>query len=136
MVTITVSNKNTHLADFETCVFRGFLRNHLSYKRVTYIYMHPCLKSFQIKKNIFEIRSQNQLIFTKTLFCQKKVSYWKKSAKFQNQLDVYFCYSLYLKGVPTWSTQWREFWNVRKTCLQESEVIDFSTKSYTYRCIA
>ena len=26
----TVSNKNTHLADFETCVFRGYLRIHLS----------------------------------------------------------------------------------------------------------
>ena len=28
----------------------------------------------------FEIRSQTQLIFTKTLLCKKKVSYWKKSA--------------------------------------------------------
>ena len=46
----TVSNKNTHLADFETCVFRGYLRNHLSYKKVFYIYLHPCLKSFQMKK--------------------------------------------------------------------------------------
>ena len=31
----------------------------------------------------FQIRSQNQLIFAKTLFCQKKVSYWKKSAIFE-----------------------------------------------------
>ena len=38
----TVSNKNTHLADFETCVFRGYLWSH--------IYLHPCLKSFQMKK--------------------------------------------------------------------------------------
>ena len=34
----TESNKNTHLADFETCVFREYLRNHLSYKKVFYIY--------------------------------------------------------------------------------------------------
>ena len=44
-VSYTVSNKNTHLADFETCVFRGYLRNHLSYKKVFKIYLHPCLKS-------------------------------------------------------------------------------------------
>ena len=40
----TVRNKNTHLA-----VFRGYLRNHLSYKKVIYIYLHPCPKSFQMK---------------------------------------------------------------------------------------
>ena len=28
---------------------------------------------------IFQIWGQNQLIFAKTLFCQKKISYWKKS---------------------------------------------------------
>ena len=49
----TVSNKNTHLADFETCVFRGYLRNHLSYEKNVYIYLHPCLKSFQMKKITF-----------------------------------------------------------------------------------
>ena len=45
-----VSNKNTHLADFETCVFRGYFRNHLSYKKILQIYLRPCLKSFQMKK--------------------------------------------------------------------------------------
>ena len=30
----TVSNKNTHLAVFKTSVFRVYLRNHLSYKKV------------------------------------------------------------------------------------------------------
>ena len=28
----TGSNKKTHLADFETCVFRIYLRNHLSFQ--------------------------------------------------------------------------------------------------------
>ena len=46
----TVSNKNIHLPVFEICVFRGYLRNHLSSKKVFYIYLHPCLKSFQMKK--------------------------------------------------------------------------------------
>ena len=32
----------------------------------------------------FQIQSQNQLIFAKTMFCQKKVSYWKKSAILKN----------------------------------------------------
>ena len=53
--------------------FRIYLQNHLSYKKVIYIYLHPCVKTFLI-------RSQNLLIFAKMLFCQKKVSYWKKSA--------------------------------------------------------
>ena len=30
----TVNNKKTHLADFETCVFRVYPRNHFSYKKV------------------------------------------------------------------------------------------------------
>ena len=46
----TESNKNTYLADFETCVFCGYLRNHLGYKKVIYIHLHPCLKSFRMKK--------------------------------------------------------------------------------------
>ena len=49
----TVSNKKTHLADFETYVFRIFLRNHLSCKTFLDIYLHPCLKSFQMKKKEF-----------------------------------------------------------------------------------
>ena len=35
---------------FWNMCFRGYLRNHLSYKKVFYIYLHPCLKSFQMKK--------------------------------------------------------------------------------------
>jgi len=44
---VTVSNKNTSLADFETCVFRVYLRNHLSYRKVIYIYLHSCLGAFR-----------------------------------------------------------------------------------------
>ena len=50
----TVSNKKTHLAVFGTCVFRVYLRNHLSYKKVIFMYLHPRLKSFQIKKKFFK----------------------------------------------------------------------------------
>ena len=32
--------------------FRVYLRNHLSYKKVFYIYLHPCMKTFQMKKNL------------------------------------------------------------------------------------
>ena len=76
--THTVDNKKTRTPCFQTYVFPVYLRNHLSYKKIIYIYSHPCLRSFQ------KIWSQNQLIFAKTLFCQKKVSYWKKSAVLKN----------------------------------------------------
>ena len=69
------NKKKPHLADFETCVFHVYLRNHLSYKNVFHIYVHPCLKSFQIKKEFFKSGHKNQLIHAKMMFCQKKVSY-------------------------------------------------------------
>ena len=50
----TVSNKKTHLVDWETCVFRVNLRNQFSYKKVIYIYLHPRLMSFQMKKGFFQ----------------------------------------------------------------------------------
>ena len=51
-----MSNKKTHLADFEICAFRVYLRNHLSYKKVIYIYLseelsNPVTKSADICKN-------------------------------------------------------------------------------------
>ena len=64
----TVSNKNTHLANFETCVFRGYLRNRLSYKNVLYIYLHPCLKSFQMKNNFWNPVSKSADIFKNAVF--------------------------------------------------------------------
>ena len=36
-VAVTVSNKKTHLADFERCVFAVYLRNHLSIGRNTWL---------------------------------------------------------------------------------------------------
>ena len=59
----TVSNKNTHLADFETCAFRGYFWNHLSYKKVLFAslskelsdkiknFWNPVTKSANIFKN-------------------------------------------------------------------------------------
>ena len=52
--TCTVDNKNIHPADFLTCVLREYLRNHLSSKKVFYIYLHPCLNSFQINYDFFK----------------------------------------------------------------------------------
>ena len=85
----TEGNKKTHLTILETCIFRVYLRNHLSYKKVVKIYLHSRLKSLQMKKRIFQIWSQNHLIFSKTLFCQKKVSYWKKSAILKNSKTIF-----------------------------------------------
>ena len=68
----TVSNKNTHLADFETCVFRGYLRNHLSCKKVFYIYLHPCLKSFQMKKEFLKSGHKISWYLQKRCFARKK----------------------------------------------------------------
>ena len=48
-----MSNKKTHLAVFQTCVFRVYLRNHLSYKKVISIYLHPRLKRFQKVPEIY-----------------------------------------------------------------------------------
>ena len=63
----TMSNKKTHLADFETCVFRVYLRNHLSY-----IYLHPCLKSFQMRKEFFKFGHKISWYFQKCCFARKK----------------------------------------------------------------
>ena len=41
-------------------------------------------KELSDERIVFQIRSQYQLIFAKTLFWQKKVSYWKKSAILKN----------------------------------------------------
>ena len=75
---VTVSNKKTHLAVFETCVFSR------------YIYLFASLsEGLSDEKIIFWIRWQNQLIFSKTLFFQKKVSYWKKSAILKKSKNLF-----------------------------------------------
>ena len=61
----TVSNKNTHLAVFETWSFSRISPEPLELQKSCLHLLHPCLKSFQKKK----IGSRNQLIFAKTLFC-------------------------------------------------------------------
>ena len=77
----TVSNKNTHQAVFETCLFRLYLRLQKSFSHLFASFS----EKFSDEKRVFQIQSQNLLIFAKTLFCQKKVSYQKKSAFFLNQ---------------------------------------------------
>ena len=79
-----VSNKNTHLPVFEICVFRLYLQNHLRYKKRFFLLFASLSKKLSNEKRIFEVRSQNQLILSKTLFFQKKVSCWKKSAILKN----------------------------------------------------
>ena len=49
----TVSNKKTHLADFEICVFRVYLRNHLSCKK-SYFHLFTSLsEELSDEKNNF-----------------------------------------------------------------------------------
>ena len=67
----TVSNKYVHLAVFEICVFRVYLRNHLRYKKVIYIYLHPCLKSFQIKNNFWNPVTKSVDIFKNAVLPEK-----------------------------------------------------------------
>ena len=56
----TVSNKKTHLAVFETCVFRVHLRNHKSYLHLSAIFM--------ISRN--EMKPQIEFIYNK-IFLKK-----------------------------------------------------------------
>ena len=67
----TVSNQNTHLPVFEICVFRVYLRNHLSYKKVFYIYLHLCLKNFPMKKEFFRSGHKISWYFQKGCFARK-----------------------------------------------------------------
>ena len=55
-IIVTVSNKNTHLADFETFVFRGYLWNHLSYKKCFFHLFLSLSEDLSDEKIIFEIR--------------------------------------------------------------------------------
>ena len=77
-----MSNKNTHLADFETSVFRGYLRNHLSYKKVIYIYLHPCRKSFQMKKDLKPVTKSADIC--KDAVLPEKNKLFKKTAILKN----------------------------------------------------
>ena len=77
-ISCTVSNKKTHLAGFETCVFRVYLRN---------IYLHPCLQSFQIKKNFSNPVSKSAEINKKIVLPEKsklleKIHHFEKIQNF------------------------------------------------------
>ena len=59
--------------------------------------LHLCAflsKELSDEKIIFEIRSQNQLLFSETLFCQKKLSYWKKSAILKNSKTFFHAFKV------------------------------------------
>ena len=81
----TVSNKKTHLVDLELVFFEYMSGTTWATKS----YLHPCMKSFHLKKYFFQIRSQNQLIFVKTMFCQKKCKLWEKTHHFE-KLKIFF----------------------------------------------
>ena len=54
-----MSNQKTHLADFETSVFRVYLQNHLSYKK-SYLDLFTSLsEELSDEEIIFQIRFQN-----------------------------------------------------------------------------
>ena len=74
-------NKKTHLADFVTCVFRVYLRNHLSYEKVIYIYIQ-----FIVVWRAF--RWKIRWYLQKRWF-KKKVSYWKRSAILKNSKTIF-----------------------------------------------
>ena len=83
----TVRNKNTHLPAFETCVFRVCLRNHLRYKKVSYFYLHPCQKSFQIKNNFWSPVTKSAEIFKNDVLPEKsnlleKICHFEKFKNF------------------------------------------------------
>ena len=68
----TVSNKKTHLAVFKTCVFSRISPEPLELQK-SYLHLFTSLfKELSDENDFFPIQSQNQLIFLKTLFCQKK----------------------------------------------------------------
>ena len=82
----TVSNKITHLAVFEAFVFRVYLQIHLCYKKLFYIYLHPCLKSFQMKKQSFKSGPKSADIYEKTVLPEKsrlfeKIRHFEKLKK-------------------------------------------------------
>ena len=63
-----MSNKKKHLADFETCGLHVRISPEpFELKKVICIYLHP--QELSDEKRSFQIWSQNQLIFAKTLFC-------------------------------------------------------------------
>ena len=72
----TVSNKKTHLPDFETFVFRVYLRNHLSYKKVLYILSRNIVKITEIWR-FWEIRKN-----PKTGDIRKKYHFWEVNQTF------------------------------------------------------
>ena len=61
----TVSNKNAHLPVFEICVFSP---EPLELQKVFCHLFASLSKELSDEKNNFEVRSQNQLIFAKTVF--------------------------------------------------------------------
>ena len=67
----TVRNKNTHLPVFEVCVFRVYLWNHLNYEKFIYIYLHSCLKSFQMKKYFSNPVTKSTDIFKNAILPEK-----------------------------------------------------------------
>ena len=67
-----MSNKETHLADFETRVFRTYLWNHLSYIFFNQLASLSEELSNSDEKIIFQIGLQNQLIGAKNAVLPEK----------------------------------------------------------------
>ena len=83
----TISNKKYILPVFEISVFRVHLRNHLSCKKVIFIYLHPCLKTFQMKKNFWSPVTKSADIFKNAVLTEKsnllgKIRHFKKFKNF------------------------------------------------------
>ena len=70
----TVSNKNIHLPLFEIGMFffADISGTTWAIKKVFYIYLHPCLKSFQMKTEFLKSGHKISWYFQKHCFARKK----------------------------------------------------------------
>ena len=66
---VTVSNKNTHLVDFEPCAFREYLQKHLSYKK---FFSSICIRAFRWKNNFSNPVTKSADIWKSAVLPEKK----------------------------------------------------------------
>ena len=88
-----VSNKKTHLADFETCTFRVYLWNHLSYKR---LFTSICIlvwRAFWWKSDFWNLVTKSADIFKNAVLPEKsklleKIRHFEKIKNFFHGSNV------------------------------------------------
>ena len=89
----TVSNKNKHLADFETCVFRGYLRNTWAIKK---LFTSICIlvwRAFWWKSDFWNLVTKSADIFKNAVLPEKsklleKIRHFEKIKNFFHGSNV------------------------------------------------